>query len=216
MPFSLKDFPRAVAKRSLAKVASLCALTLVLGSCYLPVQFDAEIEVNRSGYYTMIFDGYLADLTLFNGLMSGKISPAEEKEKVAIIETDMTRDSKTKEFKYFGKGHFKLNWEGEGDLLETKMMTFLRTNEMIFQLKYVANSGYIVFESKSISKDNRKRIKQMGLDMKGQIRFKTDMPIKDHNATYTKKDPKDKRFTWLVWDVQSVLGPRPRAIFIIE
>jgi len=217
MPPSLKTLSRRFGSpRLLSKAASLCALVLVVSSCYIPVKFDAEIEVNRAGYYTMLFDGYLADLTLYNGLASGKITPAQEKEKVAIIETDMRRDSKTKEFKYFGKGHFKLNWQGEGDLLAAKMVTFLRTNETIFQLKYVANSGYVVFETKSIAKDNRKRIKQMGLNMQGQIRLRTDMPIKDHNASYTKEDPKDKRFTWLVWDVASILGPRPRAIFIIE
>lgn len=215
-PYSKDLFRRIGSPRLLVKAAALCVLAAVVSSCYIPVKFDAEIEINRAGYYTMLFDGYLADLTLYDGLASGKITPAQEKEKVATIETDMKRDSKTKEFKYFGKGHFKLNWQGEGDLLEAKMVTFLRTNETIFQLKYVANSGYVVFETKSISKDNRKRIKQMGLEMQGQIRLRTDMPIKDHNASYTKKDPKDKRFTWLVWDVASILGPRPRAIFIIE
>ncbi|MBL4692418.1 MAG: hypothetical protein JKY92_03715 [Magnetovibrio sp.] len=212
IPASLKD----LYKPFFGKGVAVCAMALMLSSCYIPVKFDSEIEVNRSGYYTMLFDGYLADLTLFNKIMSGEITPKEEKEKVAIIKKDMLRDSKTKDFQYFGKGHFKINWQSEGDLLEAKMVTFLRTNEVIFQLKYVENSGYIVFETKSISKANRKRIKQMGLNMQGQIRFKTDMPIKAHNATYTKKDPNDKRFTWLVWDVKDITGPRPRAIFIIE
>jgi len=212
MSFSFK----ALHQSAIAKTGALIVMTMAISSCYLPVKFDAEIEVNRAGYYTMLFDGYLVDLTLYNKLVSGKMTPEEEKEKVAIIETDLLRDSKTKEFKYFGKGHFKVNWKGEGDLLDAKMVTFIRTSEVIFQLKYVANSGLIVFETKSISKDNRKRIVQMGLNMEGQIRFKTDMPIKDHNASYTKKDPKDKRFTWLVWDVKSVLQARPRALFIIE
>lgn len=212
MPFSFK----ALRQSAIAKTGALIVMAMAISSCYLPVKFDAEIEVNRAGYYTMLFDGYLADLTLYNKLVSGKMTPEEEKEKVAIIKQDLLRDSKTKEFKYFGKGHFKVNWKGEGDLLDAKMVTFLRTSEVIFQLKYVANSGLIVFETKSISKDNRKRIVQMGLNMEGQIRFKTDMPIKDHNASYTKKDPKDKRFTWLVWDVKSVLQARPRALFIIE
>lgn len=216
MPLRLKDRSRHTYRHLFAKASSLIALALMLSSCYIPVKFDAEIEVNRAGYYKMLFDGYLVDLTLYNGVVSGKTSPQKEKEKVAIIKTDMMRDSKTKEFKYFGKGHFKLNWASEGDLLAAKMVTFLRTNEMIFQLKYVENSGYIVFETKSISKNNRRRIQQMGLNMEGQIRFKTDMKIKANNATYTKKDPNDKRFTWLVWDVKSILGARPRAIFIIE
>ena len=37
-----------------------------------------------------------------------------------------------------------------------------------------------------------------------------------NNATSKKKDPKDPRFTWLVWDIASIHSPRPRAIFILE
>jgi len=205
-----------LSKHLMVKVLALVLGTAVLSSCYMPVKFDSELEVNRAGYYNIVFDGYLAETNLYTGLKDGKIDRAEEKKRVAVIERDMTRDTATKNFKYYKQGHFKLNWESSGDLLKTKMVTFLRANELIFQIKYVAKSGYIVFETKSISKDNRKRLIQAGLNMQGQIRFKTDMPIKSDNASFKKKDPKDPRFTWLVWDVKSVMGARPRAVFIIE
>jgi len=100
--------------------------------------------------------------------------------------------------------------------LKAKSVTFLRSNELIFQLKYVENSGYVVMEGKSITKDNRQRLRDMGLDMQGQLRVKTDMPIKSHNATTEKKDPRDPRFTWLAWDIANIMSARPRAILIIE
>lgn len=203
-------------KALLGKTISISIAALVLASCYLPARFDAEIELDKAGYYSIIFDGYMADVGLFDGLQKGKISQEEEQEKIAVIERDFARDASTKNFQYFRDGHFKVNWEREGDLLKAKTVTFIRRNELIFQLKYVANSGYIVLEGKSISKDNRQRLRKMGLDMQGQIRVKTDMPIKSHNATGEKKDPKDKRFTWLVWDVANIMSPRPRAVFIIE
>jgi len=203
-------------KALLMKSATLGASALVLASCYLPARFDAEIEIDKAGYYTLKFDGYLADVGLYQGLKDGKISPAQETEKIAVIERDLLRDVNTKEFQYYREGHFKVNWERSGDLLEAKNVTFLRRNERMIQLKYVANSGYVVLEGKSISKTNRQRLQDMGLNMQGQIRVKTDMPIKDHNATTQKKDPRDPRFTWLAWDIASVMSPRPRAIFIIE
>lgn len=196
-------------------VALLCA-GLVAASCYMPVRFDSEIIVDRQGYYDLKFDGYMADVTLFQGLVEGTISPEQEQEKIAVIERDFTRDSDTKAFEYYREGHFKVRWERAGDLIAAKTVTFLRRNELILQLKYVENSGYVVLEGKSLKKENRDRLQQLGLDMQGQIRLKTDMPIKDHNATSTKPDPKDKRFTWLVWDIASIQSPRPRAIFIIE
>mgnify|MGYP006870595781 CR=1 FL=1 len=202
--------------RLFAKLATVLCAGLVLASCYLPVRFDSESTVDRAGYYDMKFDGYMAEVGLDQGLIDGKITPEEEKKKIAIIERDFTRDPDTKEFEYFREGHFKVRWERSGDLLAVKTVTFVRRNELILQLKYVENSGYIVLEGKSITKENRNRLAKSGLNMQGQIRVKTDMKIKDHNATSTKQDPNNKRFTWLVWDIASVHSPRPRAIFITQ
>ena len=207
---------RSKFKRLLVKASALGALALVVSSCYLPAHFDTEIELDRAGYYNIKFDGYLADVGLFRGLRDGTISRAQETEKIGVIERDFLRDANTKAFEYFREGHFKLNWERNGDLIEARTVTFIRRNEQIFQLKYMEKSGHVVFEGKSIAKQNRQRILDMGLDMKGQIRLKTDMPIKSDNATSKKKDPNNPRFTWLVWDVANVMSPFPRAVFIIE
>ena len=203
-------------KRFATKAAALGLSALVLASCYLPARFDAEIEVDRAGYYSMIFDGYMAHVDLYDKLKKGKISRAEEKERIAIIERDFARDANTKDFQYYRDGHFRVKWERKGDLLQAKTVTFLRRNELILQLKYVENSGYVVLEGKSLKQENRQRLYNMGLNMQGQIRVKTDMPIKSHNATTEKKDPKDPRFKWLAWDIRGIMDPRPRAIFIIE
>jgi len=203
-------------KALMGKVISLGIGALVLASCYMPARFDSEIEIDKAGYYSLKFDGYLADIGLYQGLKDGKISPDEEKAKIAVIERDFARDTSTKEFEYFHDGHFRVKWERAGDLLKAKTVTFIRRNELIFQLKYVAKSGYVVLEGKSLTQDNRKRIRDSGLDMQGQLRLKTDMPIKSHNATSQKKDPRDPRFTWLVWDIANIMSPRPRAILIIE
>ena len=203
-------------KALVVKTAVLGAAALMLASCYLPARFDAEIEVDKAGYYSMKFDGYMADVGLYQKLQEGTISGEEEEKKIAVIERDFLRDANTKEFQYYREGHFRVKWERAGDLLQAKTVTFLRRNELILQLKYVANSGYIVMEGKSLKQENRERIRDMGLGMQGQIRVKTDMPIKSHNATVEKKDPRDKRFTWLAWDVASIMSPTPRAVFIIE
>ena len=198
------------------RAGALLAAAALLASCYLPVRFDSEIVLDRAGYYDFRFDGYMAEVTLYDELTKGELTPDQEKEKVGVIERDFARDPSTKEFKYYRDGHFRVRWERAGDLLKVKTMTFLRSNELIIQLKYVADTGYVVLEGKSIKAENRQRLRDMGLNMQGQIRVKTDMPIKDSNANQTKADPKDPRFKWLVWDINSIMSPRPRAIFIIE
>ncbi|MFC1673282.1 hypothetical protein ACFL12_03920 [Pseudomonadota bacterium] len=205
-------------KSFLAKAVTVGLGIMVLAGCYTPMRFDAEVEIDRAGYYSLKFDGYLAETNLYTKMQKGEISSGSEEEqrRVTIIERDFTRDSNTKEFQYFRDGVFRVLWERSGDMVEAKTMTFIRRNELILQLKYVDNSGYIVLEGRSLTKDNRQRLAEAGLNMTGEIRVKTDMPVKSHNATYEKKDPRDKRFTWLVWEVENVFSPRPRAIFIFD
>ena len=49
--------------------------------CYMPIRFDAEIEIRRNGFYDFKFDGYLASVDLYKGLKEGTISPEEEKKR---------------------------------------------------------------------------------------------------------------------------------------
>ena len=60
------------------KRLAVVAVFLVLSGCYMPIRFDSEIDINRSGYYTFIFDGYLAKVELYQDLKDGKIDREEE------------------------------------------------------------------------------------------------------------------------------------------
>ncbi len=81
-------------------------LAIFVSGCYMPIRFDAEIEIRRNGNYDFKFDGYLASVELYKGLKEEKISPEEEKKKSEIIRVDFTRDPSVKEFKYYKLGHF--------------------------------------------------------------------------------------------------------------
>ena len=87
-----------------AKLAVTVLLAALLTGCYLPIKFDAEIEITRSGYYTVIFDGYLVSVPLYAGLRDGSITPLDENEKVANTLKDFKRDSAVQEVKYFKQG----------------------------------------------------------------------------------------------------------------
>jgi hypothetical protein len=189
-------------------------LAAVLGGCYMPVRFDAEIEFTRGGYYELIFDGYMADIGLFDGINKGKISPAKEIKKVELIKSDITRDESAKEFAYIEKGHFKANWRKSGDLLRAKMGVFLRRNEKFFSIKYVKTTGLVSMEGVTLAPLNAKRLFDMGLNSEGQIRVKTDAKVVSHNAT--KIRDKDKAKKIYVWQIKSILDPPAQADHIAE
>ena len=183
-------------------------LAAVLGGCYIPVRFDAEIELTRGGYYDMIFDGYMADVGLFDCINKGKISPAEERKKVESIKTDITRDKSAKEFAYVEQGHFKINWRKSGDLIRARMVVFLRRNEKFFTIKYVKTTGLVSMEGVALAPSNAKKLFDMGLNSQGQIRVKTDAKVISHNATKIRDKNKAKKI--YVWQIKSILDPVPR------
>jgi len=55
-----------VDKRLLAVV-----MLVVVSGCYMPIRFDAEIDINRRGEYSFIFDGYLAKVQLYQDIQAG-------------------------------------------------------------------------------------------------------------------------------------------------
>jgi hypothetical protein len=189
-----------------AKIAVVALVGVLLSGCYMPIRFDAEIEITRTGYYSVIFDGYLVSIPLFRGLREGTIPPLEEKEKVAYTLKDFKRDSSVKEVKYFRQGRFKVNWQRSGDLLRARMVTFLRRNEPIIIVKYVKETGLITVQTNPIAKSTAQRLLDSGLSMQGQLRVKTDLQVVDHNATKVLK----KETTIYVWDIKSILDSPPK------
>ncbi len=186
------------------------ALVLVLSGCYMPIRFDAEIDISRTGYYDFIFDGYLAKVELYQGLQEKKISRDEELIQVSQIKDDVTRDTGASEFKYYEKGHFHLKYVRAGDLLKTKTMTFLRRNEYILGISYNKNTGQIVMLGKSLARDIKDRLRASGLDSSGELRVFTDARVVSHNAAtvepFNSKGPNYKLYTW---KIPNLLAPTP-------
>ena len=197
--------------RSVRILAAL-AFALVVGSCYLPARFDAEVTVTRAGYYTMKFDGYLVDLDLYGNLKKGTMLPAGERDRVEILRRDFERDSATKEFQYFKQGHFKVRWESAGDLTRSHMVSFVRRNENMISLSYVPTNHEITVRGTSLSTDQKDQILAAGLNIQGQIRVITDARVVEHNATkVTERDGKPM----YVWQINSARDPSPRMVIIL-
>ncbi len=162
----------------------LAAIAFVLSGCYIPLRFDAEIEIDRQGYYSLIFDGYVADIELYRGIVSGEIKKPREEEIKAAIKADIERDPNTTEYQYHRRGVFKLGWKREGDLIRSRTVTFLRRNERFFGLAYNKDTGRITIEGRSLSRSQKDQLAQAGLNMSGELRVLTDAKanVVQHNA----------------------------------
>lgn len=194
------------------KILLLSALLFApLSGCYVPASFDAEIEIDRTGFYKFKFDGYMAEVNLFNKVVKDFISPAEEAERVARLKTDLMRDSATKSFEYFKKGHFKILWEKQGDLLKSKMVTFLRRNENLISISYVKSKALVSIQGTSLSQVNAQRMVDSGLGLRGSLKVTTDAKVISHNATKVKKGEGRKKIYY--WIIESPFDPSPKLSF---
>ena len=150
-------------------VALLLAIIMsrALAGCYLPIRFDAEIEITRNGYYEIFFDGYVAEVTLFDALRQRSLAPGEEQTRADHVIEDSRRDSATEEALYVKPGIFKINWRKSGDLLRARMITFFHRNENMLSVKYVKTTRLITVQATPIGKENARKL---GLDPESVLR----------------------------------------------
>lgn len=196
--------------KALSRLSVLAFAFVVLSGCYMPVWFDAEIELDRYGYYDMKFSGYMTQVELYKDIMGGKVQrgSAEELERVKRIETDFRRDSSTKAFKYMKEGVFQVQWEKQGDILRSKTATFFRRNENFLSITFLEPQGAILVRGAPISKTNADRLAKIGLGMEGQLRIRTNAPIRGHNAHKELKGDKP-RWKVLVWNIADLYAKTP-------
>lgn len=199
---------------------SALAALMVLGlaSCYLPARFDAEITISRFGNYEMVFDGYMVQLELYNDLRQKKIGPDEEKQRAEVIRNDFTRDSATKSFEYYKQGRFKVRWAKSGDILQAPLVTFFRRNENMLSISYVKDSGQITVRATPIGPDRQQTLVNMGLNMQGQLRVRTDARVVSQNASRqeTPQNPKMRGEKLYVWEIKSITDPPPTLSLFLQ
>lgn len=198
--------PRSLLSR-LRRPAAIAVLALLAGSCYLPVRFDAEIEVTRSGHYGIEFDGYIVDLPLYEALFKQKIGGRDEEKKVETVKTDFQRDRGTKDIQYHRRGIFRVKWQDQGDLTRAKMVTFIRRNAAMLTVSYADTTGLVSIYGASLTKENIERVAALSLGTEGELRVHTNAKVVAHNATAVadnpKKGPNFKTYTWKVAGFQN-------------
>ncbi|NQV55893.1 MAG: hypothetical protein HQ503_08550, partial [Rhodospirillales bacterium] len=186
---------------------------LLLGGCYLPGSFDADIELSRTGLYKMKFDGYIVDMNMYDKIRKKELDAFQEKEKAEVIVRDFKRDSSTKSAKYFRGGAFQVSWSKSGDIIRSRLVTFFRRNENMLSISYNKDTGVINLAGRYITKQNGERLQAMGLDVKGVIRIKTDAKVLSHNAQKTYKEGNVMVYGWRL---NSVFDKAPKMSVVLR
>ncbi|MEX2451123.1 MAG: hypothetical protein WD407_09730 [Rhodospirillales bacterium] len=193
------------------KILVSMLLAVLLGSCYLPLRFDAEIDLTRQGYYTMTFIGFMTKVDLYRKIQTGEIKGADIDKQLKLIETDFKRSTNTKEFSVFDRTRaiFKIRWEKKGDILKDRMVTFIRRNEAMLNIIYNKDKSTIAIQGAGIAMAHKKRLLDMGLNTSGVLKVTTDARIISSNATKEQNRRDGKRGKEFTWQIDSILAPKP-------
>lgn len=181
---------------------------LILAGCYLPDHFKSEIRVGSDGDYAISFYGDLIWAPLYRDILHGEVPPDQIPVKIAEIEKDLKRDSAFKSVESAGQGRFHVVYQREGKLRATDLVTFVRRNAIILQLKATAD-GKLFLDASSIKPADANEAATMGLSVEGEFRLITDAQVLSHNAG---KVTLYKGYPVYIWTIQNAFSPAPHLV----
>ena len=149
-----------------ARIATLCVALLFLAGCYLPLKFEADINIDEKGRYAVLYKGDIIAVTLLSKISNGKVEGASEiKKQAAIYRRDLMRDKGFKTVDHTKLARFKAVYEHQGDIHKAKSFDFVRSNARFFSIQRRKN-GLI----------------ERGIDTRGVLRVWTKAKVLQHNA----------------------------------
>ena len=193
------------AKRAWLVLAAAAAL---LAACYLPDKFKAEVRVGDTGDYALSFYGDLIWAPLFRDIQRGNVPADQIAGKIEEIRQDLARDPGFKSIESLGQGRFHVTYQREGHLQPVDLVTFVRRNAIILQLKASAD-GKVALDGAAIKPSDANEATAMGLSLQGEFRLLTNAQVLGHNAT---KTTLYQGYPVYIWTIENAFSPFPHLV----
>jgi hypothetical protein len=210
------------------RIPLLC-LAFLLTGCYLPTDFQAELQIDKRGNYIFRYAGKLTHLGLLQQLAQKQINELEGAEKVAVIQRDLARDKgfgpeptikeRVVNIKHLSNATFEVKYKRQGNIDRQKSYSFVRFNARMLGISRVPNNAkggdnwiIKVFGDRP-NKDLVEALEKANLKANGRLRIQTDAKILKHNA--------DKQYTAgglrvYVWNIKSMKQEPPHLSFELQ
>ena len=197
-------------KRLKAKRAwvALAAVAVILTACYLPSNFKSEVRVSDNGDFALSFYGDLIWAPLYRDIQRGNVPASEIAAKVEEIRKDLARDPSFKTVESAGQGKFHVTYERQGHLQPNDLVTFVRRNAIIIQLKATPD-GKVSLDGATIKPSDANQGVQMGLSLQGEFRLVTDAQVLSHNAS---KTTLYQGYPVYIWTIENAFSPAPHLV----
>jgi hypothetical protein len=199
-------------KKAGARVVSTALLAFaLLGSCYLPDRFEAEIRLTRDGSFGITYLGLLTYAPLFGQIARGQIDQKKADDNNQLILEQLRRDPAFKEVNALGRGRYQVRFEREGRFAGTmQMVNFPARQQAIFRIR-TTESGLVQVNGSGQGQLYADRFTEIGLTSQGLLRVVTDAEVLEHNATFTRASS-TPGYMQYDWRIRSFKDPPPTFI----
>ena len=205
------------------------AVVLLVCGCYLPSDFDAQLQIDRRGNYIFRYNGSLTHLGLLKEINLGKLNDSEVSEKVLTIQRDLARDKgygpgsstekRVRHIQHIKNSTFRVAYKRNGNLNKERSFNFIRFNSRMLSMSRVPDNSGIkkrwlikVIGDKPNSELIR-ALERVSLKANGRFRIQTDAVILRHNADSFYQTGKSVVY---VWKIKSLTRTPPVLIFKLQ
>ena len=187
----------------------VCAV--LLSSCFVPDQYEAEIRLTQDGSYGITFIGILIYAPLYGEIVRGNIDPEHAKENDRMFYEQLKRESAFKEVVPLGKGRYRVRYEREGRFAGShQMVTFVSRQEPIFRI-LTTEDGNVEVNGSGAGKMYAKNFTELGIKSQGLVRIVTDAKVIKQNAQFVRAST-TPGFTMYDWRRRDLKEPPPHFV----
>lgn len=191
-----------------ARFSVLAAALLLLAGCYLPIDFEADINIDAEGRFAVRYKGDIIAVTLLSKISHGKVEGTEEiKEQAAIYRRDLMRDKGFKSVVHKKLARFKVVYEFQGNIRQQKSFDFVRSNSRFFAINR-RKDGLIEVLGDRPPRKHVDGLIERGIDTRGVLRIWTSAKVLKQNAQQVRQGSPAA----YQWNIRSMREPLPSMI----
>lgn len=193
------------------RLTAFLAAALLLAGCYLPLDFEADINIDEHGKYAVRYKGDIIAVTLLRKITKGEVEGAEIAKQAAIYRRDLMRDKAFKSVEHVKLARFRAVYERQGDIRTDKSFDFIRSNSRFFAIRR-RKDGLIEIIGDRPPKKYVDALIERGIDTRGVLRVWTRAKVLQTNAP----QHRDGSPAVYQWNIRSMRDPLPSMILQLQ
>ncbi len=196
----------------MARLASLLAALLLVGGCYLPMNFEADLNIDKSGKFAFRYKGDIIAITLMRKISHGEVKSEDIAEQAKIYKRDLARDSGFKKIDHVSYARFRVEFDRQGDITREKTFNFVRSNTLFLAVKR-RQDGDIEVHGDRPPQRLMDALIEINMDVRGIFRVWTNATVLRHNATQSREDGPQPVYQWVI---KSMRAPIPSLVLQLQ